>query len=53
MSIYTLDFEIPLKDIEDKIEAMKTAGVKTGMDVNEGDKKLEDQLSQEKLKIYQ
>ena len=24
MSIYTLDFEIPLKEIEDKIDAMKS-----------------------------
>ena len=52
MSIYTLDFEIPLKEIEDKLDAMKTTGIKTGMDVSEGVKKLEDQLSQEKLKIY-
>ena len=52
MSIYTLDFEIPLKEIEEKIDAMKSTGIKTGMDVSEGVKKLEDQLSQEKLKIY-
>jgi len=52
MSIYTLDFEIPLKEIEDKIDAMKSTGIKTGMDVSEGIKQLEDQLSQEKKKIY-
>ena len=52
MSIYTLDFEIPLRAIEEKIDAMKTTGIKTGMDVSEGIKKLEYQLSQEKLKIY-
>ena len=52
MSIYTLDFEIPLREIEDKIDAMKSTGIKTGMDVSEGIKKLEDLLSQEKLKIY-
>ena len=52
MSIYTLDFEIPLRAIEEKIDAMKTTGIKTGMDVSEGIKKLEFQLSQEKLKIY-
>ena len=52
MSIYTLDFEIPLREIEDKIDAMKTTGIKAGMDVSEGIKKLEYQLSQEKLKIY-
>ena len=52
MSIYTLDFEIPLREIEEKIDAMKSTGIKTGMDVSEGIKKLEYQLSQEKLKIY-
>ena len=52
MSIYILDFEIPLREIEDKIDAMKSTGIKTGMDVSEGVKKLENQLSQEKQKIY-
>ena len=52
MSIYTLDFEIPLKEIEDKIVAMKSTGIKTGMDVSEGVEKLENQLSREKQKIY-
>ena len=42
MSIYTLDFEIPLKEIEDKIDAMKSTGIKTGMDVSEGIKQLEE-----------
>ena len=52
MSIYTLDFEIPLREIEDKIDDMKSTGIKTGMDVSEGVEKLEYQLSQEKQKIY-
>ena len=52
MSIYILDFEIPLREIEDKIDAMKSTGIKTGMDVSEGVEKLENQLSQEKQKIY-
>ena len=52
MSIYILDFEIPLRDIEDKIDDMKSAGIKTGMDVSEGVEKLENQLSREKQKIY-
>ena len=52
MSIYTLDFEIPLREIEDKIDDMKSTGIKTGMDVSEGVEKLENQLSQEKQKIY-
>ena len=52
MSIYILDFEIPLRDIEDKIDDMKSTGIKTGMDVSEGVEKLENQLSREKQKIY-
>ena len=52
MSTYILDFEYPLRDIEDKIDAMKSTGIKTGMDVSEGVEKLENQLSQEKQKIY-
>ena len=52
MSIYILDFEIPLREIEDKIDDMKSTGIKTGMDVSEGVEKLENQLSQEKQKIY-
>lgn len=52
MSIYTLDFEIPLREIEDKIDDMKSTGIKTGMDVSEGVEKLENQLSREKQKIY-
>ena len=52
MSIYILDFEIPLREIEDKIDAMKSTGIKTGMDVSEGVEKLENQLSREKQKIY-
>ena len=52
MSIYVLEFEIPLREIEDKIDAMKSTGIKTGMDVSEGVEKLENQLSQEKQKIY-
>jgi len=52
MSIYTLDFEIPLREIEDKIDDMKSTGIKTGMDVSEGVERLENQLSREKQKIY-
>ena len=52
MSIYELEFEIPLREIEDKIDAMKSTGIKTGMDVSEGVEKLENQLSHEKQKIY-
>ena len=53
MSTFILEFEIPLKEIEDKIDAVKTTGIKTGMDVSEGVRQLEEQLSREKKKIYQ
>ena len=52
MSIYTLDFEAPLREIEDKIDAMKATGIKTGMDVSDGVRQLEDQLAELKNKIY-
>ena len=51
MSTFILEFEIPLKEIEDKIDAVKTTGIKTGMDVSEGVHQLEEQLSLEKKKI--
>ena len=44
MSIYTLEFEAPLREIEDKIDAIKATGIKTGMDVSDGVHKLEEQL---------
>ena len=53
MSTFILEFEIPLKEIEDKINAVKTTGIKTGMDVSEGARQLEEQLSREKKKIYE
>ena len=53
MSTFILEFEIPLKEIEDKIDAVKTTGIKTGMDVSEGVRQLEEQLFREKKKIYE
>ena len=53
MSNYTLDFESPLRDIEDKIDSMKSTGIKTGMDVNEAVQKLEEQLINEKKNLYE
>ena len=53
MSTFILEFEIPLKEIEDKIDAVKTTGIKTGMDVSEGVRQLEEQLTLEKEKIYE
>ena len=53
MSIYILDFENPLREIENKIDALKSTGIKTGMDVSDGIKKLEALLSQmDTVKAY-
>ena len=53
MSNYTLDFESPLREIEDKIDSMKSTGIKTGMDVSEAVQKLEEQLTKEKKILYE
>ena len=53
MSNYTLDFESPLREIEDKIDSMKSTGIKTGMDVMEAVQKLEEQLTNEKKILYE
>jgi len=52
MSRYILEFEIPLKELEDKIDAMKTTGIKTGMDVSDALVQLEEELSEKKKLIY-
>ena len=52
MSIYILDFEAPLREIEGKIDSMKSTGIKTGMDVSDGLRQLEDQLAEVKKNIY-
>ena len=53
MSNYILDFEAPLREIEDKIDSMKSTGIKTGMDVSEAVQKLEEQLTNEKKILYE
>ena len=52
MSDYILEFEIPLKEIEDKISSLKSTGIKTGMDVSEGIAQLEKELEEKKTNIY-
>ena len=52
MSKYILEFENPLKEIEEKIDVLKTTSVKTGMDVSEGIKKLRIELDLKKKEIY-
>ena len=53
MSDYTLDFELPLHEIEEKIDALKSTGIKTGMDVSDGIKQLEEQLVEKRKIIYE
>ena len=53
MSNYTLDFESPLREIEDKIDSIKSTGIKTGMDVTEAVQKLEEKLTNEKKILYE
>ena len=52
MSNYILDFEFPLKEIEEKIDTLKSTGIKTGMDVSEGISQLEETLSDKRSEIY-
>ena len=52
MSDYILEFETPLKEIEDKIASLKSTGIKTGMDVGEGIAELEKELEEQKINIY-
>ena len=53
MSDYILDFELPLKEIEEKINSLKNTGIKTGMDVTEGIKQLKEKLSEKRKIIYE
>ena len=34
MSKYLLDFEAPLKELEEKIETLKSTSLQTGMDIS-------------------
>ena len=52
MTNYVLDFESPLREIEIKIDSLKSTAIKTGMDVSEGIAKLEDELSNKRKYIY-
>ena len=52
MSNYILDFENPLKDIENKIESLKKTSFDTGIDVSDSLKELENKLILKKKEIY-
>ncbi len=52
MSKYTLEFEAPLQEIEEKIETVKSTGIKTGVDVTSTVLQLEKKLEDKKKSIY-
>ncbi|NOZ09106.1 MAG: acetyl-CoA carboxylase carboxyltransferase subunit alpha [FCB group bacterium] len=52
MSTYILDFEAPLREIEEKIDALKATGIKTGVDVSSNIKQLESKLKRKKKTVY-
>ena len=52
MSDFILDFETPLKELESRINSLKSTALKTGMDVSDAIVKLENELSEKKEHIY-
>jgi len=53
MSKYILDFESPLRELEEKIESLHSTAMKTGVDVTSGIQQLEDELITKKTAIYE
>ena len=53
MSKYILDFEAPLKALEEKIESLYSTSMKTGVDVKSGIQQLEEELISKKISIYE
>jgi len=52
MTKYLLDFEAPLKDLEDKIETLKSTSIKTGMDISSQIEQLNLKFENLKKTIY-
>ena len=52
MNKYILEFEKPLKNIEDKIESLRKTAINTGVDVSDGILNLQEDLRQQKKNIY-
>ena len=52
MSKYILEFEKPIKRIEDEIQALKSSSVSTGINVDDKLNELHNKLNQEYVKIY-
>ena len=48
MNKYILEFEKPLKDIEDKIESLRKTAINTGVDVSDGILNLQQELIDQK-----
>jgi acetyl-CoA carboxylase alpha subunit len=52
MPNYILDFEAPLQNIYEKIEALKKTGIQTGVDVSSNIKQLQKKLEAKTKDIY-
>ena len=50
--LYKLEFELPLKDIQERIDSLKKNAINSGVDVSSTIKKLEDELIFKRDKIY-
>ena len=51
--LYKLEFELPLKDIQDRIDSLKKNAINSGVDVSSTIKKLEDELVYKRQQIYE
>ena len=52
MNKYILEFEKPLKEVEEKIEALRKTAINTGVDVSDGIISLQEELREQKKNIY-
>ena len=52
MSKFILEFEKPIKKIEDEIQALKSSSISTGINVDDKLNHLYDKLNQEYINIY-
>ena len=52
MAKHYLDFEAPLKVLEDKITSLKSTSINTGVDVSSQVKQLEKKLDQTRIELY-
>ena len=50
--IYKLDFEAPLKDIQERIDTLKKNSINSGVEVSTTIQKLEDELIHKRNEIY-